>query len=159
MEDSITNLILTIVNSLGVIGVGVWLVYKHGKSGVNEIRSEIADAYRERNEQLENHINELEVSLEETNKALIETNKNLSKLQGIVEEKDKQIDRLNKTLLDKNPETLELLQEIRKFLEMLHSKIEASNVELFRQSKMMEVTQKRNERVDNGDYPKEDIVK
>lgn len=127
-----------------------YLLYERKKLGGYEIRKEIYNDYKERNEQLEGKIKE---NLDEIHK----TNVEVAKLKATVEEKDKHIESLTSILQGRNPEMIEILTEIKEgnvaiqgFIKTTYELLNKASEELGYQTKILETSEERNKKIDRA---------
>ncbi len=126
----------TIVSSLTPLLVVLYLAWKEYKSGNSQLSKKIQDDYKERNEQLEQRVADLEKDHQMY--AL-----QINKLETILEEKDKQLDRYEKIFANRNPDLTDILKEIRDFMNAIHE-------QNMRQTAMLEMSHQRDTIVDSA---------
>lgn len=97
---------LEIINTIGVVVVGIILIYQKYISGSSSLRKEIAEEYKERNTQLKEDVDKL-------TKDVTQYRLENAKLVGAMEEMVKQNKMLTDLLQGKNPEMIQLLADVK----------------------------------------------
>lgn len=126
---NITPDIITIISSVTPLAVVAFIAWKEYRSGESALTKKIREDYKERNQQLEERVTDLETEHHEHSVQI-------GKLETIVEEKDKQIKRYEEIFANRNPEMTVLLTEIRDFMKSIHTQ---NNI----QTKMLEEVKKQ----------------
>lgn len=103
--------------TVGMFGVLGYLIYDRVTSGASDIRRDITNDYKERRNQQDAKIKELEDKIQLSEKKHIEELGSLankfSALEASVAEKDKHITSLTAILQGRNPELVQLLGELK----------------------------------------------
>lgn len=124
------------------------------KKESDNIRQQIIDNLEKRNIQLVQENKESKELHERDRKDLqsqvSELGNRLSKLTGIVEEKDKLIKSLNETILNRNPALEETLTAIKNFLELIYKQGVAQNIKTEEQTVMIKSQVKREDGIDKS---------
>lgn len=142
------------ISTFGVIAVAAFLVYKEYRSGTSSINSQVVANFKVLDEQQKAKIKDQEAAIIQYQKDFAEVKAAMGKmkedfanqigqLQGEIASKDKHIAELTKTILNRNPELEELLQEIRDFMENIYKQNTY-------QTGILEAGQKRNESIDQA---------
>jgi len=84
----------------------IFLAWKEYRSGSSRLRKDINEDYRERNSQLEEEIKKLREEVHKVNIQMME-------FKATIIEKDKHIESLTKLIENRNPELVEILQELK----------------------------------------------
>lgn len=139
--------ILVFINSLGIIAGAIYLAYIRITSGGTDLRKQIAADYKERNDQLENKIKDLTLALNQTNIQIAE-------LKGTLTEKDKHIKSLTEILQGRNPEVLNMLNELKdlnkSLIEFMKKAHESDTKVLSYQTTILEQVQRRSQEIDEA---------
>lgn len=134
-------------DTVGILIVGIALVYQRWSSGSSGLRKEINEEYKERNKQLEDKVKECLDKIHATDIVVAE-------LRGIINEKDKHIDSLTKILQGRNPEMMELLKEIKtsnqNIQDFMKTIYQVLNDELKYQTEILEQSKEREEKIDRA---------
>jgi len=140
---------LFISHSGNVISVLVIIIlgYDRIKNGQSGLRKEITAEYKERNDQLDQRIKTLQ---EESRNRDIE----IAKFQATIIEKDKHIIYLTETLQGRNPDTINILGEIKelnkKILEFMTQEKIDTKTTLDYQTRLLETSTNRNKKIDEA---------
>lgn len=105
---------LQILASLSPFIVVGYLGWKEWKSGDSALAKKIKDDYRERSQQLERRVTELEAEHKEHSVQI-------AKLEATVQEKDNQIKRYEAIFANRNPDLTTVLNEISDFMKSISS--------------------------------------
>ena len=125
------------ISSIGVLAVVIILVYKEFKSGSSELRKQINEDYKERNNQLEERIAVLESEHHEHSIQI-------GKLEAVLSEKDKQLAEYKALFASQNPNNINaVLSEIAEFMRSLHKQTQY-------QTKILEKGVDRNQKIDKA---------
>lgn len=148
------------ISSIGTVLLGLWFLYEKYVSGSTSLSTKIIGDYKTRCEQLEEKIkNDNQTFEEDKNKqrSVFDTFKKemelivsnykveITKLQSSNAEKDKHNQTLKDLLLDKNPEVVTVLKDIRAFLE---SSDKSSKQVLDYQTLILEEIKERGKKID-----------
>jgi len=106
--------IVTILSSLSPLAVVLYLAYEKYQSGSSDLATKIKQEYKERNDQLEQRIKDLE---DEHHEHSVQ----IGKLEAVLEEKEKQIVKYETIFANRNPELNTILEEIRTFMRDIHN--------------------------------------
>lgn len=149
------------ISTFGVIAVAIYLVYKEYRSGdaaqksqSNLLASQVVTNYKTLDEQQKQQLAEKDAAILKYQQDMAEIKsamatmkesfaKDIGKLQGELKAKDEQITLLQQTILDKNPEMVTLLKDIRNFMQ----KIDNANTH---QTQILETGAKRNQKIDDA---------
>lgn len=132
--DQLPLLPQSITGAIGLIAAIAFAIYAgvtkfQNNSGV--LRKQINDDYKERNDQLNKRIVELQEGINLMGREV-------SEVRGQLIEKDKHIESLTNLIQGRNPEMLQVLQEIRDFMRDLHVTMSDSQKELTYQTGILE---------------------
>lgn len=95
------------------------------------LRRQINEDYKERNTQLTENVKILQENLNKMGREI-------SELRGQLTEKEKHVTSLTELVQGRNPEMIQVLNEIKEFMKQLHEGMQASNKELLHQTSMLE---------------------
>lgn len=110
---------VSIISISGNIALALYLFLQRKKQGVDSLNKDIINTYRTRIDQLNaDHLGNA--------KNIKELTQELYKMQGAINEKDKEINRLREIVENRNPELLQVLQDIKKFLGEIKKKKKVS---------------------------------
>lgn len=147
---TIIDTLLSHGDTILIAVVALILGWDRLRSGTSTLRKEITADYKERNDQLDEQIAELNKKHQET---LVE----LASLRATMIEKDKHIESLTALNQDRNPETLALLHKltdsnasIMEFMKLMHKTLLESKTELHYQSDLLEKGDKRSTLIDQA---------
>lgn len=127
---------IAFTSAISPLLVVLYVTWKEYRSGSSDLAEKIKNEYRERNEQLDKKIKELQ---DDHHKHSVE----IGKLQAVLEEKEKQIVKYETIFANRNPELTETLKEIRDFMKDLHT-INKEQITILRDR------QKRDKMIDNA---------
>lgn len=116
--------------AIGTIAIAGFLAIKELRAGSKKITSEVITNYEILDKQQKDNIQECRANLVGATKSMHElelrTNERIATLEGVVGEKDKQLQTLNQIVSNRNPELEKILEDIRDFMknmsEMVFSK-------------------------------------
>lgn len=113
--------IASAVSTFALIG---FLAYRESRSGNNEITKEVIQNYKNLDEQQKSNIQECRDNLVGATKSMHElelrTNERIANLEGVVSEKDKQLQTLNQIVANRNPDLENTLHDIRNFMKNIN---------------------------------------
>lgn len=120
------------ISTFGVIAVALFLVYKEHRSGNTTLNGQVLANYKTLDAQQKEKIKEQADAIAQYQRDMTEIKVSMSKmkedfanqigqLQGEIASKDKHINELTQTILNRNPELEELLKEIRDFMENIYT--------------------------------------
>ncbi len=146
--------IAAFISSFGVVAVAAYLIYKEYRSGATTLNGQVIANYKALDEQQKRQLAEKDAAILQYQKDVAEIKaamqkmrqefaNDVGKLQGELKAKDEQIKLLQATILDKNPEMVKLLEEIRNFMENIYTQNQ-------HQTNMLERGQTRNEKIDDA---------
>jgi DNA-binding transcriptional regulator YiaG len=134
------NFLTQNISTYGVVLLGIWMLYKELRSGNSKLTNKMLADYKERNGQLEEAAEEL--------KTIIADYKvEVAKLQASNIAQEKHNKELRDLLLDKNPEVIKVLEEIRDFLKKSDEK---NDKVLGYQTTILEEWKERSDKVDEA---------
>lgn len=137
------------ISEIGVLGLGIWFTYEKFVSGSNALSTKIIEDYKTRNGQLEEQIKLEKESFEsfksEMHKIISDYKSEIIKLQTSNLEKDEHNKTLKDLLLDKNPEVISVLKDIRSFLE---ASSKSNNQVLEYQTEILEEIKERSDKIE-----------
>lgn len=134
--DNFTAWIPTILLVIG----GIIVILQNRSTNRMSRSSDVIQTLQIRVKQLEDAN---KIQFETFTKQIADLNLETGKCQGVIQEKNAMIDKLEKIISNRNPELITLLEEIKNFMKNLHDKV--ANID-----SRTETAQKRNEIVDNG---------
>lgn len=150
MIEILREVIIPHIDTIGLVILGLYFAYERYRNGTNTLSKEIREDYKERNDQLSKRIDEYKA--EQTAQG-----KEIAKLSGIIEEKDKYIESLTKIIQGRNPEIVDLLKTIKDLNEQVKDFMQQNLValkgisdELDYQTDILDKTDERNKKVDQG---------
>lgn len=160
------------ISSIGIFLGVIYVIVKEWRSGSSAIEKKTIEGYKERNNQLEGPggiLPRLQEEIKEITEKfdkkfteqkeyfqgqIIEQGKEIAKLIGIVEEKDKHIKSLTEILQGKNPDMVNVLNEIKELNKKIINHLEVSyketKEELTYQTDLLEKGKDRNEKIDEA---------
>lgn len=157
MLDFLKNILFPALTSIGAIAVGILLFIKQYRSGSTEIQKEVSDGYEKRTKQLEEDMARQHAEYEKMKAdydiKLSNHANEISRLSGVIEEKDRQNKLLTELVQGRNPETLVILNELKELMKKVIDSItlyhQGNNEKLDYQTKILEATQARDIKIDN----------
>lgn len=117
------------------------------RSGSSTVRKEIAADYKERNEQLDLKVKTLESN---DHQRQIEIASMKASFEATLKEKDKHIELLTKTLQDRNPDTMNILKEIKNLNSKIIEFMRQDRNTLEYQTRLLEFGAKRDKNIDEA---------
>ena len=139
------------ISEIGLILVGVWFTYEKFISGSSSLSTKIISDYKTRCEQLEEQVKtekaDFDIFRNQMTNLINEYKAEIIKLQTSNKEKDEHAKTLKDLLLDKNPEVISVLKDIRNFLEMS----DKSNKQVLAyQTEILEEWKERSDKIDSA---------
>jgi peptidoglycan hydrolase CwlO-like protein len=127
---SFTNF-TAMIQTFGLVVLAAAFWYGQWRSGSKQISSEVVGNYERLDKQQKEQIASKDAQIAQYQKDVTEIKSamnrmkedfanQIGKLQGQLDSKDKQIDGLQKTILNRNPELESILKEIRDFMKKLN---------------------------------------
>lgn len=101
--------ILSLISIGGNVALTLLFLWQRNKQGVDTLNKDIINTYKTR-------IDQLNTDHQGNAKNIKELTQELYKMQGAINEKDKEINRLREIVENRNPELLQVLQEIKSYL-------------------------------------------
>lgn len=166
------NSIAPAISSIGIFLGALYVIVKEVRSGSSAIEKKTIEGYKERNNQLEGPdgiLPRLEQQIKDITKDFDEKfakqkeyfqekmskqGEEIARLTGIVEEKDKHIKSLTEILQGKNPDMVNVLNEIKELNKKIINHLEVSyketKEELTYQTDLLEKGKDRNEKIDEA---------
>ncbi len=118
------NQIIASLSAFSPLALVLYLVIKEWRSGSGAISKEVITNYATLDTQQKDNIKECRDNLVGATKAMHElelrTNERISNLEGVVSEKDKQLQTLNQIVANRNPELETVLLDIRNFMQNMN---------------------------------------
>lgn len=136
MLESITSFLTDSAPFLAVL----YIVYKEYKSGANGIAVKVKDTYKERVEQLEKMVGELQDEHDEHSKQIV-------RLETQLSEKDKQLERYERIFANRNPDLTKVLSNIEQFMSQIFQQNK-------HQTSILEKRQTRDKKIDDASVHK-----
>lgn len=149
------------LTSLGLVIVIIWQVIKEIRSNNSSLTTKMLSDYKERNEQLEGILKDERQKSEDFKDSMDQIiagyKVEIAKLESSNKEKDIHTQTLKDLLLDKNPEVIKVLVEIRDFLKTSDEKTDKV---LSYQTSILEDWKKRSYKIDQASKThKGDIIR
>ena len=145
-----TQTLIETITTYGAIILAIFLIIERYRLGTSGLTREIVNDYKIRNEQLDKRIKEMDEKINLQGK-------DIAHLTGVISEKDKHIESLTKILQNRNPELVDLMNEIKTSNVEVKNYMKAS-IEHFGtvtkmlkdQSGTLEELKKRNDTIDSA---------
>lgn len=118
------------VNTLIIVVSGLVIIWNQYKQSDTKLAKEVKETYKERIVQLEQKVKDLDNHVNE----LIKTD---AKKDGIIEEKDKQLQSYEVIFANRNPELEKILSQFVDFMSKLDKRMGESHAELLKQTMIL----------------------
>ncbi len=142
-----TPTLSTWVPTIILIAGGVVVILQNRSTNKVSRSSDVISTLTTRVKQVEDeNKNQKELNKNQFNtfsRQISDLNLEIGKCQGVIQEKNTIIEKLEKVIANRNPELITILEEIKQFMKDLHGKVSIIAVRT-------EVAEKRNEAVDQG---------
>lgn len=118
------NQLIPIASAVSTFALIGFLAFRESRSGSHEITREVITNYKTLDEQQKANIQECRDNLVGATKSMHElelrTNERIANLEGVVSEKDKQLQTLNSIVSNRSPELENTLHDIRNFMKNIN---------------------------------------
>ncbi|MES2224179.1 MAG: hypothetical protein V4469_04580 [Patescibacteria group bacterium] len=132
MDHFITSVFSQLnVNTVLVIVAGVIIIYKQYKNDAVKVSAEVIAAYKIQVEQYKEEVAKLRSDLSETSHKM-------GTQDGIIAEKNKQIEDYKLLIANRNPALENILSEVVLFMKKIDQRLGFSETELKKQTKLLE---------------------
>ncbi len=118
------------VNTFIIVISGLLIIWNQYKQADTKLSKEVKETYKERIVQLEGKVKDLDLHVNELIKAD-------AKKDGIIEEKNKQIQSYEVILANRNPELEKILSQVVSFMQKLDERMGESHAELLKQTEIL----------------------
>jgi chromosome segregation ATPase len=138
----------SIISILLSAAIAVVYFFDRRKSGQDTINANTINGYKQQVEQLESHIDSYKEDVGFLTNKVSELTRAVGQAEGVISEKDKQIEALTKLVQGRNPEMTALFTELKLLMQRISVHLESNEREMTKQTQLLTEAKDRYTKID-----------